>query len=589
MQSLTRFFSGLSLRWWLLPGVFLLLWNLSYAPFWNPDEGRYASAALEMAQPFDGSPSDWVMPYLNSIPRLNKPPLVYWLGAASYRVFGVGEASARLIPALASLAVMIGLWTLGRSMFGNSTLGKTQEKDNGLKAGERAGVAAALIWATSLLPAGLGRTFNTDMLLCAAMFFVFGGIFLAGEDSATRYGRIRPYLWSGIGMGLALVAKGPVGVALPLLIGAFYLTLAKRWSKISFVGLAGAVVLALLLGAPWYLAMEQRVPGFIRRFVFEENLGRFSGKGEFHDPTPFWYYLPIALFGVLPWTSFFIAAVARARSFVRWDIADPNLRGRLFCWLWCVLLIGFFSLSSTKLVSYILPAFPALALLLGESFGVGEWPRAVRRAALVLSTLFSLILGVAATVYLTNDNTLPRAEGLPYAIAMTAILLVGALGAWLFRGDRWKIFGTQALTAIVLLCTLLSLAGRVTFYEDASPILRALAPQLQPDDRVVLYRTFQPSAIFYTKRTIPIYEFRNNSGLDETHPNYKKLYLPRASAALLNQSPQRVFVLVRWTHDDASHFRNWQLLAHNNDFRLLSNRTVPGFKYDFTAPKKRSR
>ena len=107
----------MSPRWFLLLAALLLLYGLDYAPLWNPDEGRYASAALEMAQPFNGTAPDWIVPHLNTIPRINKPPLVYWLGAISYRILGVSEASTRLISALAAIVVMLTVWRLGHAMF----------------------------------------------------------------------------------------------------------------------------------------------------------------------------------------------------------------------------------------------------------------------------------------------------------------------------------------------------------------------------------------------------------------------------------------------------------------------------------------
>ena len=567
MQRLSRFFAGLPLRLWLLLGAALLFWNLGFSTFWNTDEARYAAAALEMAHPFSGAP-DWIVPHLDTIPRLNKPPLVLWLGAISFHLFGVAESSARLVSAGASVAVMLGIFALGRAMFD-----------------ERAATAGALVWATSLFPVAMSRVFNTDALLCAAMFFVFGGIWLAGENENNEYGRFRPYSWCAIGMGLALLAKGPVGVALPLLLGAIYLSLARRWKMVSMRGVLISFVVAFLIAAPWYFAIEMRAPGFNRRFLWVENFARFSGEAGHHNPTPVWFFVPVALLGLMPWTGFLPIAMMRAREMWRQRFGNRGARAQLFCWIWALGVIGFFSLSGTKLVSYILPAFPAFALLVGACFSGDVWTRAMQRTSLVVPMLLSPILAVAAFLYLTSDRGLPRKEGLSYASAFCAALLVMADVVWRVRHDRWKIFGAQTLGSCLVVVILLRFAGHFAKYEDASPMLRALAPHLKPSDTVALHGTFQPSVIFYARRPVPVFNFINNSGLDETHPNYRALFRP----ADLRLSSNRAFVLVKWD-DDRSAYRDWRIIARNNDFRLLSNRPAPpGFAFDFTAPRKRLR
>ncbi|HEX8833170.1 MAG TPA: glycosyltransferase family 39 protein [Abditibacteriaceae bacterium] len=585
MNERIRFFQTISPRWLLLAGVLLLLWRLNYAPLWNPDEGRYASAAREMLQPFDGKPANWVVPHLNSIPRLNKPPLVYWLGALSMNVFGFHAGSVRLVSALAAIGVMWLLFVIGRRMFG-----------------ERAGIASALIWATSLFPFGMARVYNTDMLLCASTALAFCGIWLSieggcSESKPQKYNRIPAYLLAGAGMGLALLAKGPVGMALPLLICFVYLTVARRWKFVPVGGVILALLLAVAIAAPWFYFVEQRVPGFLHRFIIEENLGRFSGKEDFHDPTPFWFYVPVLILGLLPWTAFLAPAIARLSS----HKADTDAqRARLFLWLWALLLIGFFSLSSTKLVSYILPAFPALALLLGDALGQAvddvkrAWPATTRGITIAVTLTFNLILVAVALYYLLNNRTLPRAEASPYAVAVSLIVLTqsGFLLYFWRRRNVWRMFCTQMFAAAALFCTILGVAGHIAPYEDASPMFQALKPHLKEGDRFLEYRTFQPTAIFYLQRTVPLVEFVNNSGLDESHPNFKKLYL-REDAAFkrLLAEPVPTYILVRWKHRQVIKAPpQYQMVASNNDYFLLSNhpKEFP-LSHDFRAPAKRNR
>lgn len=214
-------------RWLLLIGALLLLGWLNYAPFWNPDEGRYASSSLEMIGGLEGSQPDWVVPHLNTIPRINKPPLIYWLAGSAFKIFGPSEWAGRLGAALAATAVMFIVFALGRKMFD-----------------ERTGIAGALIWSTSLLPAALGRTCNTDMLLACGITVVMWGIWLALAEADTKRKAWPAYLLAGFGMGIAILSKGPVGVALPLVIGFLFILFCKRWHTVNWPGL----IVALLIG-----------------------------------------------------------------------------------------------------------------------------------------------------------------------------------------------------------------------------------------------------------------------------------------------------------------------------------------------------
>ncbi len=231
-----------------------------------------------------GGHADWVVPHLNTIPRLNKPPLVYWMAGGAFQIFGPSEWAGRLGAALASLAAMLIIWALGRAMFD-----------------EKTGIAGALIWSTSIAPAAMGRTCNTDMLLAGSTTIVLWGIWLAIEDESSRW---RAYFIAGFGMGLSMLAKGPVGVALPLLIGFVYIAVTRKWNRINWLGLIVALAIAALMSAPWFIAIEKQQPGFTYNFIIAENLGRFAGGEDYHKATPFWFYGPVVISGLLPWTAF---------------------------------------------------------------------------------------------------------------------------------------------------------------------------------------------------------------------------------------------------------------------------------------------
>ncbi len=284
----------------LVAAIFLFV-HLDYAPFFNPDEGRYASASLEMARGFDGKAPDWVVPHLNSVPRLNKPPLVYWTAATAINFIGANEIAGRLPSALAGLGTMIIVWLLAAHIFNR-----------------RAAWLSAIVWATSLFPFAFARILNTDMLLTFAISLATLGVWQVidwpqnqNEPSETSSAWWPGALVAGVGMGLALLAKGPVGLAFPLIIAFLWILAMRRWQVLTsahtWLALFVAIAIAVAMAWPWVHAISERVPNFLRRFLIEENLGRFAGGVEYHKPTPIYYYLPVILIALLPWSGWLLA------------------------------------------------------------------------------------------------------------------------------------------------------------------------------------------------------------------------------------------------------------------------------------------
>ncbi len=559
-------------RWLLLVAALLLFGTLNYAPFWNPDEGRYAAASLEMIGGVQNGHADWVVPHLNTIPRLNKPPLIYWLAGGAFKLFGPSEAAGRLGAAIAAFAVLLILWTLGRAMFD-----------------EKTGIASVLIWSTAAAPAAMAHTCNTDMLLAGSTTIVLWGIWLAIEDDSARW---RAYYIAGFGMGLSMLAKGPVGVALPLLIGFLYIAFTKKWQRINWLGFVIALMITALMSAPWFFAIEKSQPGFTKHFLITENLGRFAGGEDFHKKTPFWYYIPVVITGLLPWTAFLGTAFARLKL----STDTKERHAQWFLWLWALVIIVFFSKSSTKLFTYVLPAFPALCLLLAH--GILQSVKSIRKPVLI--ALWLIVLGAIGglAAFLLDGKTLPRHEGALFVLAISTILIVSSLAITRFwqRDEIWKVITAQFAGAATLSVCLFVFAGKLTFYEDASAMFRALAPHLTSDSKVIQTSSFQPTAIFYLARPVYFVNFNNTSGLEENalkaSPLFPKVTSKDATGTNLDlsrffQDKSPVFVMLRWRRDDYSVPEGTYTWARNNDYKIVSNRPCPkDFHFDYTAPRK---
>ena len=546
-----------------------LFWRLDYARFWNPDEGRYAAASLEMAHPLVGEATDWLVPHLDTVARLNKPPLVYWLAATAFRLLGASEVSARLIPTLAALAVGLVLLSWGNRAFGAP-----------------AGLFSAAVWATMALPAALGRVLNTDMLLCASLTLAFYAGWRALEC------RDEPnwpwWLVLGTAMGLGCLTKGPVAVVLPLAGAAAFLIVVRgprdQGTGRQVAGLGLASFLGVILSAPWYLAVNARYPDFFRRFFLTENLARFSGGHEFHTSNPFWFYLPVILAGALPWTGLLLLGAAP------WPRNDTEARSRTYGCACAGAVVLLFSLSGTKLFTYVLPAMPMLALLLGTA--CARWatltPRWTRAAAWGLTiqnlVLVVVLIKVAHAGRIAPPSLMHRALILPLIclVAMTLLTWWGRTGA----GVPTAPLG-MGLTAAFLTMGLVSATSRLAPYHEPGALLVA-AERFAPVAPVVCYRTFLPSTIFYSRQPATFLDFLNTSGLEERQVAQSPWFRPSRPGALASQMPPGALLLARAELPPAQG-AGLRLWGRNNLFWLYSAAPKPaGLTADFVSrPTKR--
>ncbi len=577
--------------WLAVVAALLLFWNLSYAPFLNPDEGRYASASYEMAFGLNGGATDWIVPHLDGVARLNKPPLVYWTTATFFKILGASSWAGRLPSAFASLVILAVLWVWASRVWGR-----------------RAGAMSALVWATAMFPAGMGRVANTDMLLAASIALASFGAFWVLEASSKR-GRGFATAIFAAGMGIALLSKGPVGVALPLIGMVCYALLSRvRLNPERFSRVAIALAIALVIGLPWFLLVQMQRPDFLHNFIFSENLKRFSGGENYHTKASPFYYFPIILGGLLPWTAFLIATVAHRNTDGR------ARRTRLFLWIWAIGITAFFSVSHTKLVSYVLPGFAPFALLIGAA--LADWPKIpprARVASVAVALLLNLVLVCAITAIpkrdkatktwnmapglLLDDKIWPREEGVRWVWILSATLALQSAG-WLLclrRPDTRTFATVGGVGSALLVVVMLQMANEIVRYEDGSALVAAAMPELKANEKLVNFRCFLPSAIVQTGRPVVYANFKNTSGLDpaelKNSPNFPVLTSADKLMNWLSLPDQKTgaLLIVKGPLEPgvASQLHLW---GRNTDFYLYATRVKPeSFDFDLVAPQRRER
>ena len=405
--------------------LLLLLWQLGAYGLIDVDEGRYAEVPREMLLS-----GDWLTPRLNSINFFDKPPLLYWGIALSYAIFGVNEWAARLIPALAALLGVGVAAVLGRRMFG-----------------ARAGFLSGLILLTSLMWTVVARVVLTDMIVSSLVFCALASWWLAISDcDARRKTGFRALFW--VCLGLGMLAKGPVA---PVLCGGtifVYLLLSKQWKLLREMGWIWGLPLFMAVAAPWYLAIALRHPEFNHAFWFEQNFARFTGAIQKvdHVEGPFFLfqYLPLVIF---PWSFFALPALGAAWKNL-WPARTEKQRAALFLLVAFAFGMLFFSASKSKLITYILPVVPPLAILLAAYFDrIWSAPKLgtfVRVCAGIFAALLIVGGAVAAVVAPARLDPLGASEGVSHAAAIALILWGLALAAAIWKRNAGALIAATA-------------------------------------------------------------------------------------------------------------------------------------------------
>jgi 4-amino-4-deoxy-L-arabinose transferase-like glycosyltransferase len=334
--------------------AFFYLFGLGALPLLGPDEPRYAEVGREML-----TRQDLITPTLGGYPWFEKPALLYWLMIASYRVLGVTEYAARLGPAICGLLTAAFVFWLGRSVARTSAVTEPERTSY-------LGEWSALVFLSSFGAIAFSRAASFDIVLTMTVtgalccFFIWH---IANKDRQRRSWLLVGFYFC---VGLSLLAKGLVGIVLPIGIIAVYFVLRRESPTRSFrLSLLWGLPFALIVATCWYGPMIYRHGGtFIDQFIVQHHFARFLSN-KYHHPQPFYFYVPVMLLMALPWTVVLLAGFASSR---RWSWRGRGAVDlmRVFALAWVVVPLVFFSLSKSKIPGYILPALPAAALLIGE-------------------------------------------------------------------------------------------------------------------------------------------------------------------------------------------------------------------------------
>jgi 4-amino-4-deoxy-L-arabinose transferase-like glycosyltransferase len=474
---------------------FLFFYGLGAFGLVGADEPRYAQIAREMLDR-----SDWVTPTLQGKPWLEKPVLYYWQAMVSFRAAGISDRAARMPGAFDAAILIAAIYFFLRRFRPGSELD------------------GALITASCAAVVGFAHAAATDMPLAACFAIALLGWYAWYESRRNIY-LAAFYIFVALGT----LAKGPVAPALSAVIIFLFVAIKRDWHAIRRTLWIPGIVLYLAAMLPWYIAVQLRNPEFFRFFILEQNLARFS-QNLYHHRQPFWFYLPVFLLAMMPWTLALIVAVAERARLIwseGWDkeaFANPEDSWPLFLLIWMLVPILFFSASQSKLPGYILPAVPAGALLVAEYLaarrGLEEEEKASPLFAAAHGVLCGLLVFAALSAGFIATHRNPFwGTGTSGSAAVAAVFAFGITAVLLSRAGLRLLSRATMFAVVVSVGALIRLAAPVI---DATQSARPIAGAIQAFSRepvpIALYhlsRVQEYGLEFYLNRPAQPYESGN--------------------------------------------------------------------------------
>ncbi len=468
-------------------------------PLISPDEPRYAETAREMMERMD-----YIVPYCDYLPRFDKPILFYWLEILSLKLFGLNELAARL-PSVLAGAGMVWLAFLLGSIQGF-------------------GLVAAGMMLTSLQIFLFSKLAITDMVLAffisAAISFFYLGYRERQEIQqkfALKEKQSSAWFWlSLVMMAFGMLCKGPVAVLLPLAVIFVFLVIEKDlfdFLKDTWVELSIGIVMFLLITVPWYLAVHLATAGkFTYEFFLGHNLSRYLNVLTNHAG-PLWYYLPVIFIGLFPWSFFLVQAMFSNDFSTKFNLRAESAKAAhlmSFCSLWAFIILLFFSISQTKLPTYITPIYLPLVIIVAKwwsekfkivrSNGYKNLDGLIGLALMVLAVFAGAILAL----FVFKKQLLEINSIILVAIAIISFMLIAAalvaMTAMLYRART----AFAIISGVTLFCYLISthyILRSFAVYRDAGA--KAFSLALKPEDKLACYKTHGTIFSFYAKRPAP--------------------------------------------------------------------------------------
>ncbi len=468
---------------WAILFGFLVVWfyMLGARTLVPTDEGRYAEMAREMA-----ATGDWITLRLNGIKYFEKPPLQNWMNALTFSLFGLGDWQARLWAGLCGL------------------IGIAAASYTALKLyGRRVAISTACVLGASFYWAAMGHINSLDMGLSSMMTLALCGLLLAQRDGASANEQRNGMLLCWAGMALATMSKGLIGFVLPGAVLVLYTIWSRDLGLWLRLHMGKGLLLFFAITAPWFILVWQANPEHPHFFFIHEHFQRFTST--VHKRGGAWYYfVPLLLIGILPWLGFLLQSlVASLRK------ENTRFQAKKMLFIWVSFIFFFFSISGSKLPSYILPIFPALAILIAcQLEQISTFSLRLNAALMLTIGAVSLALTPKIAGMAKHAYEIPfYAAMVPWAYVAAGLTFIGGLSALAFA-KRNKDLSVIALACCTFLAGQALFLGHDTWgkYNAGVYHLDAIKAELTPETPIFSVGRYEQALPFYLQRTTILVE-----------------------------------------------------------------------------------
>jgi 4-amino-4-deoxy-L-arabinose transferase-like glycosyltransferase len=488
MSKLTHFTSNLrnshfnSLLYWAAM-FFIWFFALSLRDLISTDEGRYADIAMEMLQS-----GDWITPRLNGLLYFEKPPLQYWASAISFAFLGLHDFTARLWPGLTGFLTVIAIWFTAKRLWSN-------------EAGEYAAlvvVSCAWMFTNShFLTLDMGVSFFLALSLCC---------FLLAQDAKESHHQAWWMRACWAAMACATLSKGLIGLLIPGTSLFFYSLInrdIKPWLRMQWIS---GLSIFLLIAAPWFYLVSVRNPEFAHFFFIHEHVERFLTTTHQHEG-PIWFFIPDLLIGLLPWTSLlFVMLIAGWKKTESDGDATSSFNPKRFLIVWCGFIFLFFSVSGSKLPSYILPIFPALGLLVGPL--LARYTAQALKKHVVVPVILGLLLSLIYPLrhlFHVGDLSPQVVQQLALCLSLAGLIfLLGSGFAWRALNHSQTLLAVRGLAMASIIAFSVATYGYDGFgqIKGSKAIVEKIAADIKPETQVFSVGVYDHTFPYYLRRTI---------------------------------------------------------------------------------------
>lgn len=504
----------------------------------TPDEGRYTEIAREMA--VNGN---YITPFLNGIVFLDKPILFYWLECFSIKLFGLSEWSLRFWPCIFGIWGCLTTYIAGRFLFNRRT-----------------GILAAFILATSFFYYFMAHYANMDLevavLISTSLFaFIIASRF---ENSVKR----SVFLYSTyIFAAFAVLTKGLIGIVFPGMIIFCWIIFLNNWRLLKKIHLLSGTIIFLLISAPWFI-LEQRVNHeFFHYFFFTQHILRFL-TANLNNINKVWFYLPVIIIGIFPWFIFLGQTIWQKIKLILTN--RKQYQTELFLLLWILLIVLFFSIPASKLIGYILPVFPAIALLIGSYLDFSLTNASTKGIKIGINSWIILSLSSAIILfYLPYFKVIPNLNlmDLKWYCYLAGIILFCSSFVSLFfsRRQKWlPVILVLFLTSALLQINILKAFPKFGF-QSTKPFALQINSLLKPNDEIVFFYRYYYDLPVYIQRSVFVVENWDNYK-DSNDDSWQRIFLAMSK---LNGSEKK------WLLND----QQLQDLLRNKRVFIVANKT----------------